>query len=383
MKRMLSLMLALLTMLTTLTALPALAEEAAWKQQLPAEIADLFDVPAWEGYYVPYKTERPDGLAYVWVEYSGCGLVLMTNGKVNVLCLIERGDNGKLRITGRNYYAIRGDYVPGFDSTPIDGSRDCVLDVYGEDYLLCFTKKDGQWRITALYDYANSYMAYISDSRIRYIPGKATGGEPYMIFDDDAAKNVYGVYDNRFASFSWHSFPGSVAEARAKLSNPPRTPSDFYTPVKVTLRANEQYDVFSAPGRTSYRPANGKAVMSTNDWVQVFGVEDGWALVQYDISSGQMRFGYVDASVLPGGVQVPELTWYDLPQQTLLRDAAVTDDPLVSNGSIGRLSAGSSVRVLSSFGQWYYIETSDLYGKPLRGFVPMSCIDLQSWSEGK
>lgn len=45
MKRMLSLMLALLTMLTTLTALPALAEEAAWKQQLPAEIADLFAVP--------------------------------------------------------------------------------------------------------------------------------------------------------------------------------------------------------------------------------------------------------------------------------------------------------------------------------------------------
>ena len=378
MKKMLTLLLA---MLLTLTALPALADGQKNVQKLPEEIADLFDVPAWEGYDVPYTSERPENLAYVWSEYGNCGLVLMTNGQLNVLCLIERNSKGDMRITARNYEALRGDDVPGFDTTPDQPNHSVVLEVYGDDYLLSFSKSSGQWRIVSLYDYANSYMAYISNSKISYIPGKATNGQPRMIFDDDKAQNVYGVYDNRFAAFSWHSFPESVSEARAKLSNPPDTPSDFYSPRTITLRANEQYDVYTAPGRSSYRAANGKAVMSTNDWVQIFGEEDGWLLVQYDVSADQMRFGYIDASALPRGTTVQALTWYDLPQQTIVHSVSVTDDPLASNTSLRRLNAGDQVQVLSDFGSWYYIETTDAYGNALRGFVPQNCIDMTGWTE--
>jgi hypothetical protein len=226
-------------------------------------------------------------------------------------------------------------------------------------------------------------MAYISHSRIAYIPGTAIDSAPFMIFDDDARTNVYGVYDNRFAAFSWHSFPASVSEARAKLSNPPDTPSDFYSPKRITLRAGEQYDVFSAPGRSSHRPANGKAVMSANDWVQIFGEENGWLLVQYDLSADQMRFGYIAASALPKGKQVESLKWYDLPPQTLLCAVSVTDDPLASNTSLCRLSAGEHVKVLSAFGNWYYIETMDSTGRTLRGFVPAHSITLTTWEEAK
>lgn len=380
MKKMLTLALALIL---SLMLLPALAEGQKNTQLLPEEIADLFDVPAWEGYDVPYTSERPELLAYVWDEYGDCGLVLMTDGKLNVLCLIERNSKGAMRITARNYLAIRGDYVPTFGTTPDQPNKSVTMDVCGDDYLLCFSKSSGQWRIASLYDYRNSYMAYISNTRIAYIPGKAIDSEPGMIFDDSQRKNVYGVYDNRFAAFSWTEFPSTVAEAREKLTNPPDTPSDFYTPATITLRANEKYDVFSAPGRDSYRAAGGKAEMSTNDWVQVFGQENGWLLVQYDISSDQMRFGYIDASALPRDAHVQTLTWYDLPEQTIRYDVSVTDDPLVSNGSIRRLTAGEQVKVLSSFGAWYYIETTDAYGKPLRGFVPQSCIDLYTWSDMK
>lgn len=373
----------LLVLMLTLMMLPVMAEGGAVTPTLPDEIADLFDVPAWEGYHVPCTSMYPDRLAYVWDEYGDCGLVLMTNGKVNVLCLIERDSKGAMRITGRNYYAIRGEYVPCFDTTPDQPNKSVTMDVYGDDYLLCFSQNSGEWRIAALYDYRNSYMAYIGTGKISYIPGKATDGEPRMIFDDSQKRNVYGVYDNRFAAFSWHSFPTSVSEAREKLTNPPVIPSDFYSPARITLRANEQYDVFSAPGRDSYRPAGGKAVMSTNDWVQVFGEEDGWLLVQYDISADQMRFGYVDASALPGGKQVPRLSWYDLPPQTILRSVSITDDPLVSNASVCRLNEGDQVKVLSTFDNWYYIEATDGYGRTVRGFVPQSCIDLMTWDEAK
>ena len=121
--------------------------------------------------------------------------------------------------------------------------------------------------------------------------------------------------------------------------------------------------------------------MSTNDWVQIFGEEDGWVLVQYDISRDQMRFGYVDASVLPRDAEVQTLHWYDLPEQTIRTNINVTDDPLVSRNVIGYLSAGDTVKVLSEFGNWYYIEMVNTQGETLRGFVPQTVIDLVTWKK--
>ncbi len=214
----------------------------------------------------------------------------------------------------------------------------------------------------------------VSNEKIGYIlPEKLGDGIDYNI---GTAKYAYGTFDNRFAAFSIHDFPRTLEEACAELTNPPVTPSDFYTPVIVTLRASEKYDVYSAPGRTSYRAANGKAVMSTNDWVQIYGEEDGWLLVQYDISRDQMRFGYIAASALPRNTSVQHLTWYDLPNQTVKYSVDITDDPLVSGNTIHTLDAGDEVQVLSTFGDWYYIETANRSGKILRGFVPRSCIDL-------
>jgi hypothetical protein len=153
--------------------------------------------------------------------------------------------------------------------------------------------------------------------------------------------------------------------------------------VSVKLRANEKYDVFAAPGRSSYRAANGKAELSTNDWVQIFGEEDGWLLVQYDISRDQMRFGYIAASALPRNTEVQSLRWYDLPEQTVKTNTYVTDDPLASRSTICWLNAGDKVKVLSDFGSWYYVEVTPGTGKTLRGFIPQTAIDLITWDDMK
>lgn len=370
-----------LTLMLTLLCAAALAEQPAVTNPLPGEIAELFDVPAWEGYVVPRTTKYPDRLAYIYLDYFDCGLVLQSNGSTNVLCLIERNSKGALRITARNYLAVRGDDVPGFDSTPVNGTKEVTLEVYGEDYSLSFRKINGQWRIKELRDYKNGFMASISADKIGIVQGEASGKFEGVPFDTTQMKYAYGVYDNRFAAFSWEDFPTTLAEARAKLTNPPVTPSDFYTPVTVTLRAGEKYDVFSAPGRDSYRAAGGKAEMSTNDWVQIFGEEDGWLLVQYDISRDQMRFGYIAASALPRNTEVQALHWYDLPLQTVNYAVGVTDDPLVSCNALRYLSQGDEVKVLADFDSWYYIETTDAYGSALRGFIPQGCIDLVEWEK--
>lgn len=371
MKKMLTTLLALMM---ALTMLPAMADGT--KEKLPDEIAELFDVSAWKGYEVPYTTEYPDKLAYIWLDHSDFGLVLQQKAGLNVLCVIERDSKGQMRITQRNYTTIFGDYVPVFDSTPYQTPTEntVTLDIYGDDYYLELRKIKGVWRVTVVEDHNKKIRAGVSTNKIVYYEMYDNGN--FLDYDPEDETIVYGTYDNRFAGFNFYDFPKTVEAARAKLTNPPVTPTDFYTPVNITLRAGEMYDVFAAPGRSSYRAANGKAEMSTNDWVQIFGEEDGWLLVQYDISRDQMRFGYIDASALPRNFSVQTLRWYDLPAQTIKYNVSVTDDPLVSGNIIHSLKAGDSVKLLSSFGNWYYIETKDYYGKALRGFIPQSAIDI-------
>lgn len=48
------------------------------------------------------------------------------------------------------------------------------------------------------------------------------------------------------------------------------------------------YPVYSGPGKKYYREANGKAQVSANDWVQVFGREGKWALIQYRVKDNHL-----------------------------------------------------------------------------------------------
>lgn len=368
------LLLALLTTLLVLTAASALADT------LPDEIAELFDVPAWEDYHV--MTNHLGNKCWVYSDEMDAGMVVMTNDSLNVVCIVEPDKKGNMRITQRNYKMVVGDEVSLVDwcygTTPYElatpWGEHLMFEIQGNGYNIAFGKFDGVWRVKTVINYATETLSYVFNEKIGYVDAKYD--EENLDFHTNKMQYVYGTYDNRFASFNIYDFPQTIEEARAKLTNPPVTPTDFYDPQTITLRTNEKYDVFAAPGRDSYRAANGKAVMSTNDWVQVFGEENGWLLVQYDISSDRMRFGYIDASALPKNADVPELIWFTLPEQTINVNTFVTDDPLMSCVSICQLNAGDKVRVLASFDNWYYIEMTNDYGQLLRGFVPMSCIDI-------
>ena len=376
MKKMLSFLLA---MLMLLGAVPAMAD--GWYPPVPEEIAVLFDVPAWEEYEV---------MNWAWSESQNAAVVIMSNGDLHIVCIVEPDKDGNLRITQRNYTMVVGNNGCSYLS---EGYGDTAQEIdlpWGfksgfemstGDYMIFFAKFDGVWRIKVVLNGKDDVISFVFDDRIGYREGEEK--EDYIDWEHNKMKYAYGTYDNRFAAFNIYAFPKTYEEASETLTNPPVTPTDFYTPMSVTLRPREKYDVFAAPGRGSYRAANGKAVMSTNDWVQIFGEENGWVLVQYDISREQMRFGYVDASVLPRDVEAQSLVWYDLPEQTVRTNTYVTDDPLSSRTSICWLSAGDTVKVLSSFGSWYYIEVTNDQGQLLRGFIPQTTIDLITWDDMK
>ena len=377
MKKMLSVLMAMVLMVGTVSAV---AIENNETNTIPKEITALFDVPAWEGFQV--MTNEYGWSSWVYQEQMDAGVVVMSNGSLNIVCIVEPDKNGNLRITQRNYKMVVGDEAPivdwSYGTTPYElatpWGEHLMFEIQGNGYYIAFGKFDGVWRVKTVIDYATETLSYVFNEKIGYVD--AEDGEDYLAYNTSKMKYAHGTYDNRFAAFNIYDFPKSLAEAREKLTNPPVIPTDFYTPVNVNLRANEKYDVFAAPGRSSYRAANGKAELSTNDWVQIFGEEDGWLLVQYDISRDQMRFGYIAASALSRDTEVQSLRWYDLPEQIIKYNTYVTDDPLASCNAICWLNAGEKVDVLAEFGGWYYIETTDSYGRLLRGFVPHSSIDI-------
>ena len=361
--------LLLMTLLLTFCAACALADE------VPPEIEKLFSVKAWDGYEVARSSSGSGNYACfladegVIVNGQPLGMVIVSKGDHHVLCVLQKR-GGQWRITGRNHNAIPdGRDVP---QMRFDLQDDITLEFGScpENLISISLKYDGR---TVRF----GGMIIDVDGKTWVEATIRNDGISYNDWEDmtfRGTRTVYGVYDASFEAFNYRYFPKNPAEADAILTNAPVIPRDAWDPIAMpapsepALRTGEKYDVFSAPGRGSYRPAGGKAVMSTNDWVQVFGQEDGWVLVQYDISSGQMRFGYVDASVLPRGVMTPELDWAEIPY-ILVADAAVTDDPLNSCKTLTQLQAGTEVVCLARMGSWLYVET-EISGQPARGFIP-------------
>ena len=109
MKKMLTMLLALMM---SLTMLPAMAEMYEIQNPMPDEIAALFDVPAWEEYQV--MVNEFGWASWNYSEVLDAGMVVMSNGSLNVVCIIEPDKNGNLRITQRNYTMIS----PGTSSLP-------------------------------------------------------------------------------------------------------------------------------------------------------------------------------------------------------------------------------------------------------------------------
>ena len=136
--------------------------------------------------------------------------------------------------------------------------------------------------------------------------------------------------------------------------------------------AGQTYAVYSAPDVKSLRGAGGKSKVSTNDWVQVFGREGDWLLVQYDVEDKYYRIGYISAKAIPTGMSVPDLNLGNETAVTMDK-VNVTDDPLGNQNTLTELPADSHVTKLGIMGDWSYIEgTKD--NKLFRGFVPSSIL---------
>ena len=180
---------------------------------------------------------------------------------------------------------------------------------------------------------------------------------------------VRGSFKRDMRYVSLESFPMTVQDAKKGLTFAPDMPvNSELQATEVEFTGGKKYPVYSGPSDKTIRGANNKASVSTNSWIQVFGRENGWILIQYSIDTSHYRFGYIEESSLPKNAVVGNLG-FNRRDAVIQSNVNVTDDPLYSQNVLATVSAGENVVWLANMGSWAYIE-----GANYRGFVPASAI---------
>lgn len=180
-----------------------------------------------------------------------------------------------------------------------------------------------------------------------------------------------GTLETDLRHFDLTVFPLTLQAARDRMTVAPSIPTGTLSAEKIKFTGGKKYNVYTGPGENYLRGANGKAVVSTNDWIQVFGRENGWILIQYAISRDHMRFGWIPEKALPKGASVGGVN-FTTAAASLSRACVLTDDPLFSQTALLSLPEGSRVTWLATMGDWAYVESTS--GDLVRGFVPMSAL---------
>ncbi len=220
-----------------------------------------------------------------------------------------------------------------------------------------------QFQVVSWFDRssASSTEAYIRNGKIEFYDWSAERKR--------GSVNLYTVFGLNTA---FRSLPKSYQEAKATFSDPPEIPGGTLNAERIKFTSNQKHAVYSGPGENYLRGGNGKASVSTNDWIQVFGKENGWIMIQYDITSEHMRIGWIREDALPRKTTVSSLNFGNHKAYTTAL-CTITDDPLFSLATVMNVPANSEVRWLATMGSWIYVEY-ETGMEPVRGFIRSDCM---------
>lgn len=344
------------------------AEQPGSNQPLPQEVAEYF------------TNEK-------FAEYAIVDCVLVDNycftmlkkGSANILYGFRKS-NGKYNYWMRSRQAVpqtanaveMGVYT-GYEvdgsglklKYPTFGIVTYNSDGTNYDQVLLYSLISGQWLLKAYINTKTNVSVTFANKTLTY----------YSYTDRYTRGSVEGNFQRDVRYISASSIPTTLKNAQEKLTVAPTLPDNSeLVAEEIQFTGGQKYDVYSGPGKDFLRGNNNKAALSTNDWIQVFGEEDGWLMVQYAINKDTYRFGYIPASALPKNTQVKVLDFYAV-EASVNVDTIITDDPLFSNMVLSTIPAGTLVNWLASMGDWAYISTV-IDNTPVRGFVNAGALDM-------
>lgn len=350
----------------------------------PVQAEGLQDIP-WDGVNAPLLTGFEGFTVISWLQIAGTdwGFVSLKKGDQNVLggytfangqwtqaFINEKAfPQGEMRMllgdaSDSQKFSVHGNV--GYEPFPQHWGKALFFcwsnGEYYEDLGLFELGDQGVWQLSHYARAGQSGMMDVSADTLYFL-------------EESAANAVIKVRVERdLRSFDLSRLPQTPAQARQPDALPPTIPTGFLSAREMGLDAGSTYPVYSAPDKASLRGAKGKAAVSGKGWVQVFGREGDFLMVQYAVSAGHFRLGYVPLSALSEYRDVPEpLDFTPVPAKAL-RQVDLTDDPLGQGQALLPLQAGQAVTLLSKMGEFAYLETRQ-GKKTARGFAPLDAFD--------
>ena len=358
----------ILTMLLLIGLVFALSTAlATTKSPLPQEIADCFN-----------NDEILDQADLTGFGSDNCWFVLVrTKSGENVLYYFKQKDGA----WKEQYHTVNA--VPqsryGMNVQIAPNGQDWKTDkVFSRPRLYIAQQNDeGEyWETTVTFELTGGkwlligYDSHIGNRSILFANGSISYYKDYET--NEITGTARGDYQRELRYVSLSSLPMTLEDARASMTFAPDLPaSSELQAYPVTFTGAQKYEVYSAPDKTAVRGANGKAKVSTNSWIQVFGTEGNWVLIQYSIDTSHYRFGYISSKSLPKKASVPALQ-FNRTEACTGAAVSLTDDPLYSRSALLSLPEGARVVWLAALGDWAYVEVNQ--GSLARGFIPMKSL---------
>lgn len=357
----------------------AQAEGAQFACDVPEDVKAFFSQDKFSG---------TDILAFVIVDNENCAFAVGSKNGQNTLYGFEKKDESySYWLVGRTALPQgKGTFTLWTEEEWIYYSASEGHSRYVKGPVVCLEFRDEKQQTQTNCIYANEGTSSIW--RLKYINRTSEDEKipafSVLTYEDQlhylsqsgrSLGKVQGVVQTNLRYLNFSGIPATVKEAEKKFSTAPSIPWESeLIGREIAFDGGRKLPVYTGPGSHYPRAGSGKAIVSTNDWIQVFGTEKGYALIQYALSADQMRFGYIDAAALPEDHPVNNLVLEYAPA-FIVRDCSLTDDPLKSGNVIAKLGYEDRVTWLAQMGPYVYVETEG--STPLRGFVPMDFVAME------
>jgi len=265
----------------------------------------------------------------------------------------------------------------GFSITEMDESSSMPVQTFD------FAHIDGRWRLIQHSSRNGVYSEILHSTDGNNLPDPGDGDSCVVFWQDEswadlAGKIVFTDFNSLCADYMAVSILPSVYTGTYFFDLTPRFSMPETGLLSVCIGQNSlKYPVYSGPGTTYHRAANGRASMSSSESFGVLGKTGEWLMVIYGISQDRARVGYVrypgDAYLEQIAAFTDELDLSHFENVFTTRSLPLWDDPVNRTNPLCTLKKNTEVIYLEDCGDLSYVEVK-VNGRRMRGFVETDCL---------
>lgn len=325
----------------------------------------LLDIVPKDDHYKDYTADADDGNHPMGDRTVNHAIL---RSRYHAVLMAAAKEDGKWILESASTTAVYQPDDPRGQSPRLTHTGDGFTLAYGDRERYTFTWEGGDYFLTSAEYYVDPDKAFansLTSHEGGYLFWQSGPGGAFLPIGD-ALLESDGIPLDRF---NIAQMPRTLMEVRnfnmtwnALLEDGDQL---IFSDVWQGSKNGKSLPVYAAPSADAYRAAKGKAAVSLKEEAKILAVQDGWTLIQYEVSPRTSRIGWVEGVLSDDA----EMAFASTPL-IAAADTFLTDDPLVSQFEQVQIPKGTALTGLSYLGEYYaYVayQGDVLYC----GFVPL------------